>query len=171
MNNKTLENPTENSNKDLATKPELDHLRIHYDKNFIFHSRYITSDDKDTDTGFASTASFDDDTVVYDDNGTLIPNTGASTKKTSTGSNNNSNTNTVACSVSTEIATAAVTPDTQLAKKTANRGVLSFDTTPGKFDPTKTGRAIKKSRKDSAASSKTKSCSADTDPALCSTTT
>ena len=71
MNNKTSDKPSANSNKEMATRPELHHLRIRDNENFVFHSRRITSEDDATDTGLASSGSFEDDTVAYGDNNWL----------------------------------------------------------------------------------------------------
>ena len=158
MNNKTSEKQTETSNEDLATKPEFDHLRIRDDKNFVFHSRRITSDDEATDTGFASTASFDDETVKYDENCALLPKPNVVAKKKSTTPNTSPNTNTE-LSVPTIFYNSTITPDTQSAKKgsTTKRNVLCFNSTPGEVDINDTTpRATKKSRKDSAVSSNSK---------------
>ena len=167
MNNKISDKPSANSKKEMATRPELHHLRIQDNENFVFHSRRITSDDEAADTGLTSSASFEDDTVAYDDNGVKVANKQPDSKNASKSSNNHSNSNTVA-SVSSEFVTPTTTPDSQMLKqKTIDsaKDVLSFDTSPGEFDLSESSRATKKTKKYSDISSIAKSCSSDTDPA------
>ena len=75
MNNKPSENPKNNSNNHMAIKPGFDHLRIHDDENFVFHSRRISSDNEETNTGIPSlTLSLDDDTIAYGEDATIADN-------------------------------------------------------------------------------------------------
>ena len=157
MNNKTSENHTENSNEDLATKPEFQHLRILDDENFVFHSRRITSDDDATDTGFASTASFDNKTVKYDENGALLPTTPTIVTKKKSTSTSTSPITSNGPSIPTVLNHSTVTPDTQAKtnESTTKRNVLCFDSTPGEVDLNDSvPRASKKSKKTSAVASK-----------------
>ena len=114
----------------------------------------------------ASSASFEDDTVAYDENGNQVTNKKLDSKKNSKSSNNVSNSNTVA-SVSSEFVTPTTTPKTHSPKPSSidsTNDFLSFDTSPGEFDLSDTNRATKKSKKDDATSSSAKSRSSSADP-------